>query len=83
MLVDRLTNYFHPKSSIVAEPYKFVCHRQGDSEGLASRWIALDENLYDRFVCGLTQEYIQSRLLTETDDLSFDRAVEIATRLQS
>ena len=33
-------------------------------------------------ICGLTQEYIRSRLLTETDNLSFDRAVEIAISLE-
>ena len=66
-LVDRLTNYFHPKSSIVAEENKFGCYCQGDSESLADfianirrhsarcnfKADALDENLCDRFVCGL------------------------------
>ena len=37
--------------------------------------------LRDRFVCGLRQEFI-SRLLTEKDDLSFSRAVEITTGLE-
>ena len=96
-LVERLTNHFHPKSTIVAERYKFGCCRQGDSESLANfiadlwrlsascnlKANALDENLCDRFVCGLTQEYIRSRLLMETDDLMCDRAVEIAISLES
>ena len=96
MLVDKLTNHFHPKSSIVAERYKFGCCRQGNSESLADFFVdlqrlsarcnlkadALDENLRDRFVCDLTQEYIRSRLLTKTDKLSFDRAVEIAISLE-
>ena len=95
-LVDRLTNHFYPKSSIVAERYKFGCCHQGDSESLTDfiadlrrlstccnfKADALDENLRDRFICSLTQEYIWSRLLTETDDLSFDRAVEIAISLE-
>ena len=95
MQVDRLTNHFHPKSSIVAEENKFGCHRQGDSEGLADliadlrrhsahsnfKADAIDQSLCDRFVCSLTQEYRQSRLLTKTDNLSFDQAVEIAISL--
>ena len=43
---------------------------------------ALDETLRDRFVCGLSKEFIRSRLLTEQDDLPFDRAVEIAMTLE-
>uniref|UniRef100_A0A1X7TDA7 CCHC-type domain-containing protein n=1 Tax=Amphimedon queenslandica TaxID=400682 RepID=A0A1X7TDA7_AMPQE len=43
---------------------------------------ALDETLCDRFVCGLFKEFIRSRLLTEVDDLPFDRAVEIAMTLE-
>ena len=92
-LTDWLTTF---TKSIVAERYKFGWRREGDSESLANfiadlqglsahcnfKADALDENLHDRFVCGLTQEYIWSRLLTETDDLSFDRVVEIATILE-
>ena len=33
-------------------------------------------------MCGLSKEFIRSRLLTEQDDLSFDRAVEIAMTLE-
>ena len=83
-LVDRLTNNFHPKSSIVAEENMFGCHRKRDSESLADfianlrrhsarcNFNALDENLCDRFVCGLIQEYIQRMLVMERDDHSFD-----------
>ena len=95
-LVTKLTNHFHPKSSIVAERYRFGCRRQGDLETIADfvadlrklavkcnfKKAALDETLRDRFVCGLRQEFIRSRLLTEKDDLTFDRAVELATGLE-
>ena len=95
-LVERLTNHFHPKSSVVAERYKFGCRRQGDSESIADfvadlrslaarckfKAAALDETLRDRFVCGLSKEFIRSRLLTEQDNLLFDRAVEIAMTLE-
>ena len=40
------------------------------------------ETLRDKFVCGLQQKYIRSRLLTEEDNLTFDRSVEIATALE-
>ena len=33
-------------------------------------------------MCGLQHEYIRSRLLTEEDNLTFDRSVEIATGLE-
>ena len=71
-LVLRLTNHFHPKSSVIAERYKLECRRQGDSESIADfvadlRSLAarckfkaddLDETLHDRFVCGLSKEFI-------------------------
>ncbi|XP_011408756.1 PREDICTED: uncharacterized protein K02A2.6-like, partial [Amphimedon queenslandica] len=76
--------------------YQFGCRRQGDLETIADyvaelRKLAtrcnfkkdtLDETLRDRFVCGLRQEFIRSRLLTKKDDLSFSRAVELATGLE-
>ena len=41
----------------------------------------MQKNAY-KFVCGLQHEYIRSRLLTEEDNLTFDRSVEIATGLE-
>ena len=71
-LVERLTNHIHPKSSVVAERYKFGCQRQRDSESIADfvadlrslaarcnfKADALDETLRGRFVCGLSKEVI-------------------------
>ena len=90
------TDWLTTKSSIVAQWYKFGCCHQRDSKSLADfignlrrlaaccnfKADALDENLRDRFICSLTQEYICSRLLMETDDLSSDWAVEIITSLE-
>ena len=38
--------------------------------------------LRDRFVCGLVYESTRKRLLTENNDLTFERAVEIATMVE-
>lgn len=79
----------------VAERYKFGWHCQGDSESIADviadlrRLLAIAISrpmlLMRTFVTDSSAallKIIQSRLLTETDDLSFDRAVEIATSLE-
>ena len=42
----------------------------------------LNEALRDRFVCGLTSELIQKRLLSE-DNLTYDKAVKIALAMES
>ena len=38
--------------------------------------------LKDRFVCGLAHEETRKRLLTEDNDLTFDRAVKTATSVE-
>lgn len=42
----------------------------------------LNDALRDRLVCGISQERIQKRLLTEAD-LTFKRAVEIAVAMET
>ena len=42
----------------------------------------LNKALRDRFVCGLTSEQIQKRLLSE-DNLTYDKAVKIALAMES
>ena len=95
-LEAELQKHFNPKSSIIAERYKFGCRHQKESESIADfvadlcklaapcnfKKASLDETLRDKFVCGLQHEYIRSRLLTEEDNLTFDRSVEIATGLE-
>ena len=75
---------------IIAERYNF--YRESQKEGQSSSdFLAalrekakhcefgdkLEEQLRDRFVCGLRKENIQRRLLTEAD-LTLTRAIEIA-----
>ena len=95
-LVALLTNHFYPKASIVTERYRFGCRRQREQESIADyvadlrlamccdfKPAALDETLRDRFICGLSEEYIRSKLLTESDDLKFDTAVQMVYTLPS
>ena len=51
-----------------------------DGVTLTSQLI-LDENLRDRFVCGLEDDIIQRRLLSE-DNLSYEKAVKIANAME-
>ena len=51
-----------------------------DGVTLTSQLI-LDENLRDRFVCGLEDAIIQRRLLSE-DNLSYEKAVKIANAME-
>ena len=94
-LEAELEKHFNSKSSVIAERYKFGRH-QKESESIPDfvpglrklaaccnfKKASLDETLCDKFVCGLQQEYIRSCLLTEEDNLIFDRSVEIATGLE-
>ena len=43
--------------------------------------LILDENLRDRYVCGLEDDIIQIRLLSE-DNLSYEKAVKIANAVE-
>ncbi|XP_011408064.1 PREDICTED: uncharacterized protein LOC105315208, partial [Amphimedon queenslandica] len=95
-LVTLLTNLLHPKASIVTKQYRFGCCRQREEESIADyvadlrrlamrcdfKPAALDETLRDRFICGLSEEFIHSKLLTESDDLKFDTAVQMATMIE-
>ena len=80
---------------LISEWYKFGCRHQKESESIADfvadlrklaarcnfKKASLDETFRDKFMCGLQHEYIRSRLLTEEDNLTLDRSVEIATGL--
>ena len=94
--VAALTTHFQPKSSVISERYSFHCRCQEPQETIADFVVSLKKLiircgytvefqpivLRDRFVCGLLHESTRKRLLTESDDLTFDRAVEIATLVE-
>ena len=96
-LVATLTSHFQPKSSIIAERYKLSCRRQGPEESISDFVADLrklivpcnydsafqDTVLRDTFVSGLAHESTRRRLLTEKDDITFTRAAEIASSLET
>ena len=95
-LKAELEKHFNSKSSVIAERYKFGCRHQKESESTADfaaglckfaarcnlKKALLDEALRNKFMCGLQHECSKSRLLTEEDNLTFNRSVEIATGLE-
>ena len=95
-LVETLTKHFQPKTSVISERYTFHCRYQEPDESIADFVANLKKLiircdyeadfqstvLRDRFVCGLAHESTRKRLLTEQNDLTFDRAVEIAVSVE-
>ncbi|XP_048578018.1 uncharacterized protein K02A2.6-like [Nematostella vectensis] len=94
-LVDILSGHLHPKPLVIAERFNFHNRFRHDSETVADFGAQLkklsthcefgtfqDEALRDRFVCGLRQEAIQRKLLTEKT-LTFAKALEIAQSMET
>lgn len=93
-LVTTLDAHLAPKPLVIAERFRFHKRNQKQGESV-NRYAAelrklsehcefgtnLKDSLRDRCVCGLAQENIQKRLLTE-DKLTFDKAVEIALSME-
>lgn len=89
-IVGLLKNHFSPKPSEIYQRFKFHRRNQQDQESVAEyiaelRRLAehcnfgnnLDLTLRDRFVCGMRDEMVQRRLLSETV-LTFAQAQEKA-----
>lgn len=90
-LINALKTHYKPKVITIYERFKFYNRKQGQGESIAD-YVAgikacahtcdfgttLKEMLRDRLVCGIRDEATQRALLTESN-LTFDRAVEIAT----
>ena len=95
-LVEILTTHFQPKTSVISERYSFHCRSQDVNESISDFVAALKKLivhckyeaqfqsmiLRDRFVCGLAHESTRKRLLTEDDDLTFEKAVQIANGVE-
>ena len=94
-LATALKKHYEPKPVIIAERFHF--HRRSQAVGESiNEYVAelrrltthcqfggfLDEALRDRLVCGLRNEAIQKKLLTEAD-LTLIRAVELSVGMEA
>ena len=94
-VVDKLDAHFKPKPVLIVERFRFYKRNQESGEKVANylaelRRLAvtcefkmfLGEALRDKFVCGLSSEGIQCRLLVEAG-LTFDKAFELVQGMES
>ena len=94
-LAEAALIHFSPKQGVIVSRYKFNrTMQQGQSVSVflaELRRMAkdcaygdrLDEQLRDRFVCGLSNGAVLRRLLQEGDNLSLASAVKIATAMET
>ena len=94
-LLEVLKRHYDPQPLVIGERFKFYQRSQKPGETIAD-FIAdlrrlsircdfddfLDQALRDRFVCGVRNEALQKKLLTEVD-LTMKRAQEIALSMES
>ena len=94
-IVEILRAHLSPKPLVIAERFRFHKRDQRDDETIGA-FVAdirklshhcefgetLDASLRDRLVCGLRNELIQKRLLSEAD-LTFTRAIAIAVAMET
>jgi len=94
-IVKIMQEHLAPKPLLIAERFRFHKRNQNDGESIAV-YVAelkklsehcqfgdgLNDALRDRLVCGISQESIQKRLLSEAD-LTFKRAVEISVAMET
>ena len=94
-LKDVLIKHFEPKPVVIAERFQFHRRIQMPGETITEfvaelRRLAvhcefgayLSESLRDRLVCGLSNEAVQRRLLSE-EDLTLTKAIELALSLEA
>ena len=94
-VVDKLEAHFKPKLIIIAERFRFYKRNQESGEKMADyltelRRLAatcnfktfLEEVLREKFVCGLSSEGVQHRLLLEAG-LTLDKAFEMAQGMEA
>ena len=94
-IVKLVKNYYDPPPSVTMQRYKFNTRVRSASESVADYVAALREiaqhceykeslqdMLRDRLVCGVNNEAITNRLLSEKK-LTFDKAMELAQAIES
>ena len=95
VITTTLRKHYEPKRAVIAERFHFHKRDQAVGESImeydaALRKLAIhctfgtyfEEALRDRFVCGLRNEAMQRRLLSETD-LTLTRAMELALGMET
>ncbi|XP_059051261.1 uncharacterized protein LOC131846057 [Achroia grisella] len=96
-LVTIMKRHFNPKPNMLAERFKFRQRIQKSEESIMNFVTelkknskqcgfseeSLRENLRDQFVCGLINDDIRQRLLTEDITITFERAYKIAMSIEA
>ena len=90
-IVTAVQNRVDPKPSVIVSRFRFHQKCQGSEQGIKEFVAELkvmadpcefgsdrDSMLRDRFVCGIADQSLQKRLLTEEDTLTFQQAERIA-----
>ncbi|CAB3246497.1 unnamed protein product [Arctia plantaginis] len=95
-LVEVLKGHYIEKKSAIAARYEFYQYKQKENQSIndfvvqIKRLAAncqfktfLKEALRDRFVSGLRNDILISKLLSEPDDLSFEKGIQMALAFES
>lgn len=95
VLVETSRKYLSPKPIIIAERFRFYKRTQREGESVKEYCAdlkrlathcefgdALTEQLRDNLVCGLRNENMQRKLLSEVD-LTFERCIELASAMEA
>ena len=95
-LVDLMQAHQHPKPNPIAERFMFNTRDRLPEESVSVYMASLrrltehcgygeqiDSMLRDRLVCGINNERIQQRLLSEGESLTLARAIEISQAMES
>ena len=94
-LCTLLSQHFSPKPSEIAQSFKFPSHHRNTGESV-SEYVAglrrltehcnfgdtLDRRIRDQLVCGINDDHIQRRLLSESS-LTLDSAIKLARGFES
>lgn len=94
-LCELLSKHFNPEPLVIAERFRFHKRDQKQGESVTDFNVSLrklsehckfgqslNDTLRDRLVCGLLNENIQKRLLSEKD-LTYEKALEISLSMES
>ncbi|KAL3988098.1 5-hydroxytryptamine receptor 3 [Sarotherodon galilaeus] len=82
-LVLLMKNHFDPKPSEIVQSYKFDSRSHKPNETVMEYVVELRRLAQDyRIVCGIKDDQIQRRLLSEID-LTFDKALSIAVAMET